>query len=144
MKNYSNECLYKDTYTIISMMDDNMRNKISNKFIEFLKENQDTNFEGTINNKIPLKEQELRYEVKLMLSLIYINYICDDEIQRKIQMQENENLKEFYNRDIFKEENENTDDEKIEKTQEENLEMITYKESFISKLLKKIKTFFNK
>ena len=80
--NYTNECLYKDTYTIITMMDDDLRSKISNKFISFLQENMDNEFEGTIDNKIPLKRQELRYEVRLMLSLIYINFICDDETQK--------------------------------------------------------------
>ena len=47
--NYTNECLYKDTYTIITMMDEDLRSKISNKFIEFLMVNMDKEFEGTIN-----------------------------------------------------------------------------------------------
>ena len=50
--NYTNESLYKDTYTIITMMDEDLRSKISNKFIEFLMVNMDKEFEGTINNKI--------------------------------------------------------------------------------------------
>lgn len=31
LNNYSNECLYKDTYTIINMMDGDLKNKISKK-----------------------------------------------------------------------------------------------------------------
>ena len=94
--NYTNECLYKDTYTIITMMDEDLRSKISNKFIEFLMVNMDKEFEGTINNKVPLKNQELRYEVRLMLSLIYINFICDDETQKKLEAIDEENIQKFY------------------------------------------------
>ena len=71
---YKQEYLYKDTYTIIEMMDDNLKSKINSDFIRFLKENQDSSFEGTINKNIPLKEQNLREEKKIMLSLIYIDY----------------------------------------------------------------------
>lgn len=99
---YTNECLYKDTYTIIQMMDDKMKNKINANFIAFLKKHQDAEFEGTINRNIPIREQNLREEVKLMLSLIYIDFFCEEEERRQILEKENENINAFYNKDIFK------------------------------------------
>ena len=143
--NYTNECLYKDTYTIITMMDDDLRSKISNKFISFLKENMDNEFEGTIDNKIPLKRQELRYEVRLMLSLIYINFICDDETQKKLEAIDDENIQKFYNRDIF-EKTPNTSSDIEEKTEDiqEETSLVEYKESFFKKIWNKIKNIFSK
>ena len=35
--NYTNECLYKDIYVIIEMMEDELKNRINPQFIEFLK-----------------------------------------------------------------------------------------------------------
>ena len=143
--NYTNECLYKDTYTIITMMDEDLRSKISNKFIEFLMVNMDKEFEGTINNKVPLKNQELRYEVRLMLSLIYINFICDDETQKKLEAIDEENIQKFYNRDIFDNASSSAEviDSEAEESNEEN-SLVEYKETFFKKIWNKIKSIFNK
>ena len=137
---YNQEYLYKDTYTIIEMMDDNLKSRINPDFIRFLKENQDNSFEGTINKNIPLKEQNLREEIKIMLSLIYIDYFCEkDEKDRIIQKEEN-NLREFYNRDIFEKNNVKNQSN----ITEEPKEMVVYKETLIQKIINKIKKFFNK
>lgn len=143
--NYTNECLYKDTYTIITMMDKDLRSKISNKFIEFLMVNMDKEFEGTINNKVPLKNQELRYEVRLMLSLIYINFICDDETQKKLEAIDEENIQKFYNRDIFDNGSSSSEvtDSSAEEIKEEN-SLVEYKENILKKIWNKIKNIFNK
>lgn len=143
--NYTNECLYKDTYTIITMMDEDLRSKISNKFIEFLMVNMDKEFEGTINNKVPLKNQELRYEVRLMLSLIYINFICDDETQKKLEAIDEENIQKFYNRDIFDNGSSSSEvtDSSVEEIKEEN-SLVEYKESIFKKIWNKIKSIFSK
>ena len=134
---YKQEYLYKDTYTIIEMMDDNLKSKINSDFIRFLKENQDSSFEGTINKNIPLKEQNLREEIKIMLSLIYIDYFCEKEQKEKIIQREENNLREFYSRDIFEKNN-------IPNITEETKEMVVYKETLIQKIINKIKSFFNK
>ena len=74
---YSDTFLYKDTYVVINMMSKEMKEKINPKFIKFLEENQDKEYESYLNNKIPLERQEIRPELKLMLSIIYIQYLCD-------------------------------------------------------------------
>ncbi len=134
---YKQEYLYKDTYTIIEMMDDNLKNRINPDFIRFLKENQDNSFEGTINKNIPLREQNLREEIKIMLSLIYIDYFCEKEQKEKIIQREENNLREFYSRDIFEKNN-------IPNITEETKGMVVYKETLIQKIINKIKSFFNK
>ena len=63
--NYTNECLYKDIYVIIEMMEDELKNRINPQFIEFLKENKNDEFEGTIDKNVPIKQQNLRKEIKI-------------------------------------------------------------------------------
>lgn len=99
MSTYSEGCLYKDTYTIIEMMDDEMREKINENFIKFLFDNRDNSFEGTINPTIPLRDQELNHQLQVMLSLIYINYICDEETKERLEKEE-EIKKEKYREEI--------------------------------------------
>lgn len=142
---YTNECLYKDVYTIIEMMDNEMRSKINKRFINFLLENQDLNFKGTINNKIPLKEQNLRKEIKLMLSQIYIDYFCEEEKRKKILNIEKKNIENFYSRNIFekpyaKKVNRETSMKEINN----NLNIVKYKENIFTKIINRIRKFFIK
>lgn len=75
--------------------------------------------------------------------------MCDDIEKAKLNKVLNENqikyeneVREKYNPDnIFKEKNKSK--EKIEKTIENN-EMVSYKESFLSKIINKLKSFFHK
>lgn len=150
---YTNECLYKDIYTIIEMVDNEMKSKISNKFINFLLENQDINFEGTINKNIPIKEQDLRIEIKLMLSQMYIDYFCEEEKKKEILEIEKKNIENFYSKDIFKKsyseavnlKQTNLEGIKIEESNVNNgLSMIEYKENIFIKIINIIKQFFRK
>lgn len=136
---YDQKCLFKDTYTIIEMMDDTLRSKINPDFINFLKENQDNSFEGTINKNIPLKYQNIREEIKIMLSLMYIDYFCETNKKEQIIQKEENNIKQFYNRDLF--ENNNSKEQNIAN---ESKEIVVYKETLIQKIIKKIKYFFSK
>lgn len=154
MNDYSDECLYKDTYIIINMMNDDMRSKISKKFIEFLEHNKDDKFEGSVNSMIPLKEQKLRYELKLMLSLIYINYMCDKDTRNRIMAEDEKNIKEFYTKNIFSNSKDNEESrtisnlENINNTADElkkdEMSLVEYKENFFSKFIKKLKSIFFK
>ena len=137
-KIYTERCLYKDTYTIISMMDNNLRCKINPKFIKFLEENQDNTYHSYINPKKPLKEQEIRDDIKLMLSIIYINYLCDSEKREMILKEEKQNI-EKYNKSLY--------DNMFKKKQINNSEtencdnqlIVIQKESVIHKIINKIK-----
>lgn len=131
---YSEECLYKDTYTIINMMDYSLKSKISPKFIQFLEENQDKNYISCIDTKTPLKDQELREEIKLMLSIIYINYLCSSSEKEEIQKEENRNIKQ-YNKELY--------DNMFEKKVETNNQLVVIeKKNIIQKIIDKIKTIF--
>lgn len=136
---YNDGCLYKDTYTIIKMMDKDMQNRISSKFIEFLKENQDEDYISSIDSKKPLKKQELREEIKLMLSLIYINYLCSEEEEEKIEREEKIRIEE-YNKSLY-------DNMFKRKKYEENTQVtdlvVVKEKNIIEKIIDKIRQIFS-
>lgn len=135
---YTDGCLYKDTYTIIKMMDEEMQSKINPQFIDFLKENQEENYIGCVNPKKPLKEQELREEIKLMLSLIYINYLCNESEKQKIQQEDKIKI-EQYNKSLI----ENIFKKKDEATVENKDLTVVKEKNVIQKLINKIRKIFN-
>lgn len=141
---YSDEYLYKDTYTIIQMMPQSMKEKINEDFIIFLKENQCMEFEGTIDKNTPLKNQNIRNEIKVMLSLIYISYFCTKERQNEIKAKDEKNINSLYNENIFKKREKNSVNVE-EKNDCISLEIVEPKGSFWKKIIKKIKEkLFNK
>ena len=96
---YKDGYLYKDVYTIIQMMGEELKEKINPQFISFLEENQDKEYISQIDSSKPLKEQALRKEVRLLLSIIYIQYFCNKE--KKIELLEHDKrLLEEYNANV--------------------------------------------
>lgn len=140
---YSDTFLYKDTYVVINMMSKEMKEKINPKFIKFLEENQDKEYESYLNNKIPLERQEIRPELKLMLSIIYIQYLCDFETKERILLKEKENIKRYNEQiteNIFnKKEEKNINNSNI--NTENNTELVIYspRERILKKIWNKIK-----
>lgn len=133
---YKDGYLYKDVYTIIEMMGDELKGKINPKFIQFLKENQDEEYISQIDSSKPLKNQPLRKEVRLLLSIMYIYYFCDEEKKKELLEREKQLLDEYNSNVniIFKpKENKFIDN----KTEEKSL-VVQDNESFIKKIINKI------
>ncbi len=93
-----------DMSIIISMMPNEMKNKISKKIIAFFEQNKAKDYISNINPTIPLREQSLEKETKIMLGIIYRDYLCGEEERskliedEKIEIEENERLiREKYN-----------------------------------------------
>ena len=96
--------------TIINYMDIENVRKIPQKFIEFIKQNMDSTYIPNISKNIPINEQNIKKDTKILLSLIYRDYLC--EADKKKQLIQNEieekrvyeqELKEKYNpNNIFK------------------------------------------
>ena len=144
---YTDECLYKDTYLVISMMNEEMRSKINSKFISFLEENMDVTYRGTIDNTVPLSMQNIPNNLKVMISILYADYFCDDE--QKVKIRENEKYIMDNINNVFKkrEKFNNIPSSKNEKQTEveENKDMIIYKEKNIfQKIFYRIKLFLKK
>lgn len=79
---------------------------IPSKFIEFIENNEDKDYEVNINYELSINEQTLLSDTREILAVIYRDYLCEEsernEIIEKSRMYE-ESLKEKYNVDnIFK------------------------------------------
>ena len=71
--------VYADVSIIINMMRPDLRDKINKNFIDYIENNKDNNYISEIDTSKPIENQNIRYDVKVMLALIYMNYICPEE-----------------------------------------------------------------
>ena len=73
-----------EVYKILENTDEEIKNKIPEKFIKFVKENMDTNYKFELEKGKELVRQNLKYETKQIIALIYKYYICGEEEREKI------------------------------------------------------------
>ena len=75
-----NEVVYKnalyEVYEILTYINEQSRNKIPNKLIEYIKENKSVEYEFEINKNITIEKQKLLPETEAFITIIYRDYIC--------------------------------------------------------------------
>lgn len=71
---------------ILNLLSEDMKNKISQSFLKFIEENKSQAYIPHFNIDLPLNEQKLMKETKIILSLIYRSYLCDIETSRKLKI----------------------------------------------------------
>lgn len=137
---------YSEIDEFLGLLNDEQRNKIPQKLREFFREEKDENYIKGINPTEPIKNQNLKEETLGIIALLNLQYWCEDE-------NEKQRLKEVYakNEKVYQEMLQvafNPDDifkkktQPIENEQVENTQMVVYKESFIQKIIGKIKKIF--
>ena len=130
---------------ILEHMDPNDLVKVSNKFIDFLKENASKNYICNLDYSKKLNDMELKEETRGLLALMYEKYWCPEEEKEELKKKFYENekkyqkeLREKYNPDnIFTKNQDNIIESENNQTQ-----LIEYKESVFRKILNKIRAFF--
>ena len=86
-----------EVYKILENTDEEIKNKIPEKFIKFVKENMDTNYKFELEKGKELVRQNLKSETKQIIALIYKYYICGEEERKKIVEKEKIDIrKNFY------------------------------------------------
>ncbi len=136
---------YTEVDAILNMMDSKYVEKIPRKLRDMFKEERLNDYEPKIDLIESLDNQNLQRETLVILSIIYVNYWCESEEERKNLIQkfaENEKKQEIEAREKY-----NPDNLFKNKVKEDNInnKMIEYKQdSFFKKLLNKIKSFFKK
>lgn len=133
--------------SILENCSDDIVNKIPTNFLKFIDKIASKTYKFNYDKTKSLIEQNLKFETRGLIALVYQDYICTDE-ERKEYIQksnlyiiENENMKrEKYNpNDIFKD----VKNYKVNNSKENSI--IEYKkENFIQKIFNKIKYFFKK
>lgn len=143
--------VYADVSIIINMMRPDLRDKINKNFIDYIENNKDNNYISEIDTSKPIENQNIRYDVKVMLALIYMNYICPEEeksnlkkdFQKKKEIQ-NEILNKKYEIN-FKKTNDNLDNLNIDTNSFSNDKLAEIpKKGIFKQIIEKIKNFFRK
>ena len=146
MKSTINQA-FTEVYDVINHMEIEMQEKIPKNFINLIKENRDLDYKLKINYKEDIKKQLLK-ESKIILSLIYRDYLCSKEKKEKLLQldleeirREEKNLSEKYEIDFEKRKKEKTE-KVINKVEEQNEKLPIKVEK--EKWYKKIFKFFKK
>ena len=133
-----------EVYKILENTDEEIKNKIPEKFIKFVKENMDTNYKFELEKGKELVRQNLKSETKQIIALIYKYYICGEEERKKIVEKEKIDIRKNFYIDFNK--NKKSKIKNIKNRDEiENFETSLVeikKEKWYKKLINKILEFF--
>ena len=126
-----------EVYKILENTDEEIINKIPEKFMKFVKENMDTNYKFELEKGKEIIKQNLKDETKQIIALIYKDYICDEKEHEK-EVINDYNINFNRNKELEKEglQKENN----IENIEKSLLEI--KKEKWYKKLINKILKFF--
>ena len=128
---------------------------IPTKFINYLKENAARDYTVNLDYSKPINEMNIKIETKGIIGTICRNWWWNidqkQEYARLIkekEIKQQEELREKYNPDVFKDIREKKEPI-IENTQQENIaennvSMIEYKKGFFTRIINKIKSIFSK
>lgn len=67
-----------ETLDILNHMDKKYIEKIPKDFMNFLEENKSIDYKPDLNHSLKIDEMDLKEETKDILSVIYMNYWCND------------------------------------------------------------------
>lgn len=135
-----NMLAYAEIDEILNLLEDDYRERVPKKVIDFFKEEKMKDYHPEIDIEKPLIEQNLKRETMVLLAILNLNYWCENEEEKQRFLneldkneEEKKELEEKYNPDnLFK--------KKQDESTENNLQIIEYKKpNFIQILLTKIK-----
>lgn len=85
---------YAEVYDIINHFDKDLHEKIPQSFINMIYQYRDLNYHIHIDYTKTINEQELLRETRVILSLIYRDYLCTKEQREKMILQDKKELEE--------------------------------------------------
>ena len=141
--------VYSEVYSVLNLLDENDLKRIPEDILFFIKANMSEDVDYMDKNQ-SLDEIKITRDAEDMLMLLTYHYLCDDTEKVEVNkiMEENEKkhqeeLKEKYNPDnVFN--NVKSSEEQSNSSTIETSEIIVTKESFISKIINKLKGFFKR
>ena len=143
------EITFSEIDLILNNMEEKYVNKVPSKLRQFTKDNKKNDYITNIDSNKALEEQNIQKETKILLAILYLNYWCEGEEEKKKLLEkftENENIKEAELREKYSVENiyKRNISKNVETEQQEN-SLQVYKEAGIfKKIWKKIIGFFRK
>lgn len=139
--------VYKEVFEIIKHLSEEDFNKIPKEVIETLHVNMDKEYEVNINFE-DLKNQKTMYETKVLLAILFRDYLATEKQKEKIMAKERydeqvyqEEMREKYNlENFFKKQQSSLDKNNIKK----EINLIEYKANIFQKIWSFIKGVFHK
>ncbi len=130
---------------IFGYMDESLLDKIPQKIFEFVNKNRDRDYVPDIKKNIPINEQDLKKDTKVLLSILYRNYLCDEETKKRL-LEEDKIAIEEYRRSHNNFEETIRETKSIEQVStDEQVQIIDYeKPKWYKVLFDKIKAIFKK
>ena len=145
---------YTELYTILQDLDEEEYNKIPPEVIETLDTNRNKEYEYFLDDELELKDQPMLPETKAILFNLFRDYLATPEQRTKIIKMQNEarqknelKKQQMYNTDVFanKSINKTTKlNENEVKTNNNEKQIVEYKENIFKRILNKIKSLFIK
>ena len=145
---------YVEILEILSNMEQKYVDKIPKKLLELFNEEKDKDYKIEINPNISLADQNLQRKTLALLAMLNLNYWCENEEEKqeilKIYADNDKKMekeiRERYNPDnLFKKKEQISKDSENNELEQENKQLIEYKElNIIQKILQKIMKFFKR
>lgn len=131
---------FKEIYEILKNTDEELVAKIPKKFLSFIEENMNNEYECNIQSDVDIDKQNLLKETEAILALIYINYWATEEEKQEFALKdqtEKEAKEKAYDERIQR----IFEERKVVSKKTENKELIVKpKENFIKRIINKIRS----
>lgn len=134
---------------ILEYSDDNILEKIPKKLIKFWERNKSKTYKPNLDHNKSIIEMNLKDKTKSILSMIYLNYLCNDAEAKEISSIINHN-EEIYQTELIKKHNSQHSEKEQniintinENTKSTSITIIDNKESIFKKIVNRIKRFLN-
>lgn len=132
---------FKEVYDILKNTDQELLEKIPVKFINFIEDNMNVDYQTNIKMDLEIDKQKLLKETESILSLIYRSYWATDEEKQNLKMKDKEELLkiEELKKRQYKDMNQIFRKRKdLNQITLDNNMIVIKKESFIKKIFNKI------
>lgn len=133
---------------ILQYSDSEIIEKIPKKLIEFWQRNKSTTYKPNIDHEKTINEMKLKKKTKSIITMIYLNYLCNEEEKNNINLilKDNEEkyqqkLREKYNLEDIKKHNQKQEEE--ENRVATNIAVLENREPILKKAINVIKRFWH-
>ena len=143
---------YTEVSEILKFLPKEEYEKIPQEEIKFYNENSDKDYYFKINSSIPIEQQNISKEANAILVILFRDYIASELQKQKLErilkynfIEQQKLAKEQYNsNELFKNNTENSQEQKKQELQQDNTQLVEYKKSWIKTFINKIKLLFKR
>ncbi|MBQ9659550.1 MAG: hypothetical protein IJV31_12520 [Clostridia bacterium] len=141
------EVVYSEVYSFLNILDEDYINKIPQKFREYIDKKRKQNYEIKYDLSIPLYKQNVSKEAISIIALIHLKYWCKNEEEKNNLLKifsENSKIEELEKAELYSYDKifKNRKTQINVKNDNDCIQIIPYKKSFIKTIINKIKHLF--